>query len=83
LRKSIEAFPEQVDPVAVLRLALTLDKQNRYPEALDVAGQAAQIAAESTQVGELARKECDRLVQLSGKPKPAACNASAAAAPPK
>jgi len=83
LRKSIDAYPPQPDPVAVLRLALTLDKQNRYPEALDVAGQAAQIAAESTQVGELARKECDRLVQLSGKPKPAACNASAAAAPPK
>jgi tetratricopeptide (TPR) repeat protein len=84
LRKSIDAYPPQPDPVAVLRLALTLDKQNRYPEALDVAGQAAQIAPESTQVGDLARKECDRLVQLSGKPKPAACNAGAApGAPPK
>jgi len=84
LRKSIDAYPPQPDPVAVLRLALTLDKQNRYPEALDIAGQAAQIAPASTQVGELARKECDRLSQLSGKPKPASCNAGAAAgAPPK
>jgi tetratricopeptide (TPR) repeat protein len=84
LRKSIDAYPPQPDPVAVLRLALTLDKQNRYPEALDVAGQAAQIASESTPVGDLARKECDRLVQLSGKPKPAACNAGAApGTPPK
>jgi tetratricopeptide (TPR) repeat protein len=34
LRKSIDADPSQPDPVAVLRLALALDKQDKYPEAL-------------------------------------------------
>ena len=35
-RKSLDAFPSQPDPLAVLRLALSLDKQEKYPEALEV-----------------------------------------------
>src|SRR5205085_11332206 len=37
LRKSVEVFPEQVDSVAVLRLAIALDNENKVPEALKYA----------------------------------------------
>jgi tetratricopeptide (TPR) repeat protein len=67
--KSIDAFPSQPDPLAVLRLALSLDKQEKYPEALKFANQAVQMAetnpANST-LATLARNERDRLVQLTG-----------------
>jgi tetratricopeptide (TPR) repeat protein len=66
LRKSIEAFPQQVDPVAVLRLSLALDQQNKYPEALKYANQAADMTKEGTATGDAARKEKDRLTQLTG-----------------
>jgi tetratricopeptide (TPR) repeat protein len=42
-RKSLDAFPSQPDPLAVLRLALALDKQEKYPEALKYANQAVQM----------------------------------------
>ncbi|HZQ22801.1 MAG TPA: tetratricopeptide repeat protein [Terriglobales bacterium] len=64
--KSIDAFPQQPDPVVVLRLALSLDKQNKYPEALQEANKAVEMTQENTSVGGLARKERDRLVQLTG-----------------
>jgi tetratricopeptide (TPR) repeat protein len=65
-RKSIEAFPAQPDPVAVLRLAVSLDKQGKYPEALKYAEQAVQLTQESTTVGSAARNERSRLQQLTG-----------------
>jgi tetratricopeptide (TPR) repeat protein len=70
-RKSIDAFP-QPDPVVVLRLALSLDKQNRYPEALKEATRAVDMTQEATAVGKLARQERDRLAQLTGAAKPPA-----------
>jgi tetratricopeptide (TPR) repeat protein len=66
LRKSIDAFPSQPDPVAIFRLALALDKQEKYPEALKYASQAVDLTQESTAVGSAARHERDRLVQLTG-----------------
>jgi tetratricopeptide (TPR) repeat protein len=69
LRKSIDAYPQQVDPVAVLRLSLSLDQQNKYPEALKYANQAVDLTKEGTATGDAARKEKDRLTQLtSGAP---------------
>ncbi len=65
-RKSIDALPSQPDPIAVLRLALSLDKQNKYPEALKIANQAVQLTEENSAAGGLARKEQDRLVKLTG-----------------
>jgi tetratricopeptide (TPR) repeat protein len=83
--QSLDAFPAQPDPLAVLRLALSLDKQEKYPEALKYANQAVQLTegnqANST-LANLARNERDRLVQLTGgtpAPKPA----SAQNPPPK
>ena len=64
--KSIDAFPAQLDPVVVLRLAITLDKQGRYPEALKEANHAVDLTQENTTSGTLARRERDRLVQLTG-----------------
>jgi tetratricopeptide (TPR) repeat protein len=64
-QKSIAAFP-QPDPVVVLRLALALDKQNRYGDALKQADRAVELTQENTTAGQLARREHDRLVQLTG-----------------
>ena len=83
-RKSIDAYPTQPDPVVVLRLALALDKQGKYPEALKEVNRAVELTANdaSSSVGTYARQERDRLVQLTGgtpAPKPA----TGQAAPPK
>ena len=42
------------------------DKQNKYADALTAANKAAELAPENTQVGTLARREQDRLKQLTG-----------------
>lgn len=65
-RKAIAADPSHADPIVVLRLALALDKQSKYPEALQQANQAVQMTQENTVPGKLARQERDRLVQLTG-----------------
>ena len=94
LQKSIDAFPAQPDPVTVLRLSLALDRQNKYPEALTVANRAVDLTQAGTPAGDMARRERDRLTQLTGG-KPAGGAASgttstqpagaspAPAAPPK
>lgn len=66
LQKSIDAYPAQPDPVVVLRLAIALDKQQKYPDALKVANRAVELTKETDQTGILARRERDRLVQLTG-----------------
>jgi len=75
LRKSIDAYPAQPDPVVVLRLALSLDKQEKYPEALKFANQAVQLAQDNPTLDKLAGNERDRLVALAP--------AAAPPAPPK
>jgi tetratricopeptide (TPR) repeat protein len=85
--KSIDAFPSSPDPVVVLRLAIALDKQNKYPEALKEANQAVALTQDGTTSGTLARRERDRLVQLTGgtapSTAPSVAPASAPATPPK
>jgi hypothetical protein len=71
LRKSIDAFPQQVDPIAVFRLSVALDMQSKYPEALKYANQAVDLTKEGTAAGDAARKERDRLTQLTGGGTPA------------
>jgi tetratricopeptide (TPR) repeat protein len=71
-RKSIDAYPQQPDPVVVLRLALALDKQSKYPEALKEANRAVELTQEGTSAGTTARHERDRLVQLTGGSAPPA-----------
>jgi tetratricopeptide (TPR) repeat protein len=64
LRKSIDAYPSQPDPVVVLRLAISLDRQSKYPEALKEANRAVELTQDGTGAGKLARQERDRLTQL-------------------
>ena len=71
LQKSIDAFPSNPDPVVILRLALTLDKQQKYPEALKVANRAVELTQDNTVIGTPARRERDRLQQLTGGAAPA------------
>jgi len=71
LQKSIDAFPSNPDPVVILRLALALDKQQKYPEALKVANRAVELTQDNTVIGTPARRERDRLQQLTGGAAPA------------
>ncbi len=71
LQKSIDAYPSEPDPVVVLRLALALDKQQKYPEALKVANRAVELTQDNTPVGTPARHERDRLQALTGTAAPA------------
>lgn len=73
LRKSIDAFPQQPDSIAVLRLAVALDMQNKLPEAMKYADQAVDLTKDrpDSGVGKAARDEKDRLTKLSGGTAPA------------
>ncbi len=66
LKKSIDAYPQEVDPIAVFRLSVALDMQNKYPEAMKYATQAVELTKEGTAAGKAARDEKDRLTQLTG-----------------
>jgi tetratricopeptide (TPR) repeat protein len=66
LKKSIDAFPQQPDAIAIFRLSVSLDMQNKYPDALKYANQAVDLTKAGTNAGDAARKEKDRLVQLIG-----------------
>jgi len=74
LRKSIDAFPQQVDPIAVFRLSVSLDMQSKYPEALKYVNQAVDLTKAGTGAGDAARKEKDRLTQLTSGGAPPAKN---------
>jgi tetratricopeptide (TPR) repeat protein len=77
LRKSIDAYPQEVDPIAIFRLSVALDMQNKYPEALKYANQAVSMTKDGTPAGKAARDEKDRLTQLVGG------SSTPAPAPPK
>jgi tetratricopeptide (TPR) repeat protein len=63
LRKSIDAFPQQPDVIAVYRLALALDFQNKIPDAIKAAQQAVDLTKDNpdSAAGKAARQELDRL----------------------
>jgi tetratricopeptide (TPR) repeat protein len=69
--KAVDAYPSQPDPLVILRLALALDKQEKYPDALKYADQAVQMTQDSSQLGQMARKERDRLAALTRTSVPA------------
>ena len=66
LRKAIDADPDNPDAVVILRLALALDQQKKYPEALQQANRAVALTQEGTDAGKMARNERDRLVLVTG-----------------
>lgn len=69
--KAIAADPSEPFALDVLRLALSLDKQQKYPEALKVANRAVDMTQDNTPIGTPARHERDRLLQLTGSAAPA------------
>src|SRR5581483_11529072 len=82
LDKSNQMNPLAPDPVTFLRLAVALDKQNKYPEALVAANRAVELAPDGTPAGSLARQERDRLQKLTGAPgTPAPAGTSTGTAP--
>ena len=81
LRKAIDLGKSQPDPVNYLRLAVALDKQSKYAEALATANQAVSMTQENTMVGQLSRQEQSRLKQLAGSPGGAPANQPKAPAP--
>jgi tetratricopeptide (TPR) repeat protein len=81
-QKSIDAYPSQPDPVVVLRLALALDKQGKYQDALTQANKAVDLTQEGTNAGTTARHERDRLMQLTGGTIPAVSSPAPASKPP-
>jgi tetratricopeptide (TPR) repeat protein len=66
LRKAIAADTDNPDAVVILRLALALDQQKKYPEALQQANRAVELTQENTDAGKMARNERDRLVVVTG-----------------
>jgi tetratricopeptide (TPR) repeat protein len=71
LQKAIDAYPSDPAPVDVLRLALALDKQQKYPEALKMADRAVQMTQDNTPIGTPARRARAPLQQLTGGAAPA------------
>jgi tetratricopeptide (TPR) repeat protein len=67
LRKSIDADPSEPDSVAIFRLAVALDMQNKIPEALKYANQAVDLTKDhpDSGAGKAARAEQDRLTKLN------------------
>lgn len=65
-KKSIDALPQNVDPIAVFRLSVALDMQDKIPEALKYADQAVGLTKAGTSAGDAARAEKDRLTKRSG-----------------
>jgi tetratricopeptide (TPR) repeat protein len=68
LRNAVEADTANPDPVIILRLALSLDQQKKYPEALEQAKRAVELTQDNTDVGKMARNERDRLLIQTGTP---------------
>jgi len=71
-RTAVELNTAQPDAVIWLRLALALDEQKKYPEALTAASRAVELSATAGgAVAASARQEQDRLNTLTGQKPPA------------
>lgn len=64
LRQAIAADPTNLDSVIVLRLALVLDQQKKYEDALQQANRAIELSKDGTEVARVAKTERDRLTAL-------------------
>ncbi len=65
-RQSIQMRGEPQDAMSHLRLALALDKQNKYKDALPEAQKAASLADPQDSVAKSAQAEVERLQKLTG-----------------
>lgn len=82
-RASVELNTVRPDPVTFLRLALSLDQQKKYAEALPFANRAVELSATmGGVVADLAKQEQSRLNLLTGQKPPAPAPATPAPATP-
>lgn len=80
-RTAVEANPAQPDAFTFLRLALALDAQKKYAEALPAANRAVELSATAGgPVADWAKAEQNRLTRLTGQAPPPA---PAPTSPPK
>jgi tetratricopeptide (TPR) repeat protein len=63
LRNAVQLTP---DPFTMLRLAVVLDKQKKYPEALTIVDRILQTSQPGSLEATKAKQERDRLVKLTG-----------------
>ena len=66
LRKALALQGANPDPVVLLSLALSLDMQKKYPEALQQVNRAVDLTKEDSDIGDSARGERDRLLDETG-----------------
>jgi len=66
LRKGIDSDPANPEPVLWLRLSIALDRQKRYPEALNAANKALSLSPANSPMFNQAKDQRDRLTQLAG-----------------
>jgi tetratricopeptide (TPR) repeat protein len=71
-RKGLAVNPAQPDGVLYLRLAIALDNQKKYPEALEATDNAIKYNQAGTEAQNLATQEKSRLQKLVGSSTPAA-----------
>ncbi len=76
-KTAIDAYAADPDPSQFLRLTLTLDKEQKYPEALEWANKTLKISPPDSPFVQLANNEIERLKTLTGAAKPAATPAAA------
>jgi len=83
-RISLDANPANPDPVTLLRLALALDLQSKYAEALTFANRAVELSAAGGGVlAEWAKQEQGRLAKLTGQTPAPPQPAQTTTTPPK
>jgi tetratricopeptide (TPR) repeat protein len=66
LKQAVQMEGSQPDPVSWLRLAVVLDQEKKYEEALQAANKAVEYSANMPQANNLAKMERDRLQKLVG-----------------
>lgn len=66
LRKALDLQGSNPDPVVLLSLALSLDMQKKYPEALQEVNRAIDLTKEDSDIGDSARGEKGRLLDETG-----------------
>lgn len=64
LRQALAADAANPDGVVLLRLALALDQEKKYEDALQQANRAVELTKDETDAGRLARTERDRLTTV-------------------
>ena len=75
-RKGLEVDPAKPDGVLYLRLAIALDNQKKYPEAMEATENAIKYNQAGSEAQNLANQEKTRLQKLMGSSTPAATSAA-------